>query len=484
MKQIVRVPHLWIILAIMAFGAVVYYSDQIPVVQNIISQAPFKLARYSTHRILSIIPVVYAAMVFRFWGGTITAIFISLVLLPRALFISQYIPEALAETIAFLFIGLLVTWLIHRQQRVVYRLEKARQEVSESLQIVKHHEQQLQLSEERYRSLFENASEAILICSPDGQIISVNRACEQLTGYTQDELSAVKIYELFSGMSLEIVQQVISDKLESTTLGEVDELSLAKKNGQEAFIQLKVNPLLTDNQVIALQAIARDITEERRLRKNMQYYITQITRVQEDERLRISRELHDDTAQVLTSLARGLDLLISKQKELRKPVIEQLEKLRKMADSALEGVRRFSQDLRPSILDDLGLIPALEWLVADLEKQLVIKTKVSITGNHHRLPMEKELTIFRISQEALNNVKRHSQASSVEMVVDFGYDAVTLVISDDGRGFTMPQRASDLIPSGRLGLVGMRERARLVGGTLIVQSEIGVGTIVTLRVSE
>jgi len=198
--------------------------------------------------------------------------------------------------------------------------------------------------------------------------------------------------------------------------------------------------------------------------------------------LRISRELHDDTAQVLASLSRDLASLILREKKLSKPIVERLEKVRGTTDSALEGVRRFSQDLRPSILDDLGLVPALEWLAANLEKQSQTTTRIAITGNQHRLPLEEELVIFRIAQETLSNVRRHSQASAVDMTIDFGDDALTLIISDDGQGFSMPQRASDLVLSSKLGIVGMRERARLVGGTLIVQSEAGAGTTVTLRV--
>ena len=153
-----------------------------------------------------------------------------------------------------------------------------------------------------------------------------------------------------------------------------------------------------------------------------------------------------------------------------------------MADSTLEGVRRFSQDLRPSILDDLGMVPALEWLITDLEKGHGMKTRFSVTGKGNRLAPETELTVFRIAQEVLSNVRRHSQAESVEMTVDFSEDALTVIISDNGTGFSLPPRTSDLALSGKLGIIGMRERARLIGGTLIVQPEPGAGTTVTLRI--
>jgi PAS domain S-box-containing protein len=650
MKQVLKVPHFWIILAIMTYGAVFYYADQIPLIRDIVDRAPFGLARYTTHRILSIIPVAYAALVFGFKGGASTAIFVSLALLPRALFISKEPGEVYAEIVAFLYIGLLVSWLIDRLQQVVHRLENTRQELTDSLQTIRQQQQQLislyaistviyrtldideiaknalkevlnvtgdevgwiyvednetedlilsahhglspefvnaakrikrgenldgqvaqsgqpkviqkvsrelslrlsgqedtgailiaplrsriaitgtlgiatrnqhedtssklellnaageaigiaigharlslkqkvvteqlQLSEERYRGLFETSSDAIFVCSSAGRIISANRACEQLTGYSNEELQNADIYNLFRAEGLEEVKQLISGKSKEDTRGEDVELGLIRKDGTEAFVELKVSPLLRADESVGMQAIVRDITEERRLRQNMQYYITQITRAQEDERLRISRELHDDTAQVLVGLSRGLDSLISGKSKLPKPAIERLDKLHEMTDSALKDVRRFSQDLRPSVLDDLGLVPALEWLATDIEKQGGVTTEFSITGNQHRLPPERELAIFRIAQEALSNVRKHSQASTVEMTIDFSDDAVTLIITDNGQGFYVPQRTSDLVLYEKLGIIGMRERARLVGGTLIVQSDIGAGTTVTLRVPE
>jgi len=477
-----KVPHLWIILAIMIFGAVVYYADQIPVLKDVVTQTPVHLARYSTHRILSIIPVAYAAFVFRFRGGAIVAIVVSLGLLPRALLLSSQKPEALAETAAFFVMGLFVSWLIDRQQQSMRRLEKTQQELIESLKTVQDQQHRLQLSEERYRGLFENAGEAIFVCSTDGRITSVNSACELLTGYDQTSLMSTTIYELFQGEGKETVRRIFSEGLGGRTVSRNDELRLVRKDGAEAFIRLAVSPLPSGNKTIALQAIVTDVTEERRLRSNMEYYITQITRAQEDERLRISRELHDDTAQLLAGLSRDIASLIANGNIPPEAVVERLETLRETANSVLEGVRRYSQDLRPSILDDLGLVPALEWLLDNLEKQYNIKTNISITGSRRRLAPEKELIIFRVAQEALSNVRRHSGASDVAMSVDIDEAALTLILNDDGQGFDIPQRVGDLIRSGKLGIVGMRERARLVGGTLIVQSEPGKGTTVTLRV--
>lgn len=650
MKRFYQIPHFWGILTIMYLGALLYYADQLPVYQNIVDILPIEFARYSTYRILSVIPVAYAAFVFGLRGGVITSVFISLALLPRAILFSAQVSEAVTETVAFFFIGLLVSWLIHRQKRAFHQLENAQQELHADIQIIKddkkrlsalnqisstvseslelstvlnnaidnvvdvmrvdvawiflldeknselslavhrgsseelsrgvdrvklgegfngrvaksgqplfiedasqdsrltrevvskfklrstlivpisskrkvngticiamynHRQfqpeevelltamgnqigvgvenahlyqqqqvttQQLRISEERYRGLFENSTDALFVCSTTARIISVNRACEQLTGYTLKELTKTAIYDLFAGESKDKIRQLFSEKLEQAQIGGVEEASLNRKNGTEAYVELRVSPILRKNQIIGLQVIAQDVTEEKQLRQNMEYYIKQVTRAQEDERLRISRELHDDTAQVLASLSRGLDSLSTGEKRLTKPVITQLERLHEMADSALDGVRRFSQDMRPSILDDLGLVPALEWLITDLEKGYGMATKVNITGRQRKLSPETKLTVFRIAQEVFRNIRRHSRASAVEMSLDFSADALTLIISDNGEGFDIPNRTSDLALSGKLGIIGMRERARLIGGTLIVQSEKDIGTTVTLRI--
>lgn len=484
MKKTLKNRHFWAIIAIMIGGAFVYYADQIPAVRDFVTQSSVWFARYTTHRILSIIPVAYAAFIFRFRGGAVTAVFISLALFPRALIHSSEQMAAVNEIVAFLFIGLLVSWLIERRQRAVDRRNITLGELAESLDTIKAQQLQLQLSEERYRGLFENSSEAILICANTGRIIAANQACQSLTGLSSDKLAEMSVGQMFSGADLEMVQQMISEEMDSATLKENDELRLERKDGREIFIQLKLSPMLKDNQVIGIQAIIHDITEERQLRQSMQSYVTRITEAQEAERKRISRELHDSTAQLLAGISRRLDSLLTRKGSLLPAISQELAKLHRLTDEALDGVRRFSQDLRPSILDDLGLGPSLEWLLADLEKSDKISTEFRVCGKPRRPSPETEVVIFRIVQETLSNVKKHARAGSVSLDVDFGDDALTILINDDGGGFDMPERPSNLVMSGKLGIVGMRERARLIGATLIVQSEVGAGTSVTLRIPE
>ncbi|MFC2062997.1 sensor histidine kinase [Chloroflexota bacterium] len=218
------------------------------------------------------------------------------------------------------------------------------------------------------------------------------------------------------------------------------------------------------------------------MQENLRFYLQQVTRAQEEERKRIARELHDDTAQELIALSRKLDSLASNAKHLSEHDILYLQELREQTDKTLDGVRRFSQDLRPSILDDLGLVPALEWLTSDLTSNFGIDIGIGVLGPVRRFSTETELILFRITQEALRNVWKHSEASKAWVTLEFRVGKATLIIKDNGKGFEQPERVGDLANSGKLGLAGMHERTQLVGGNLIIDSETSKGTTITVEI--
>jgi signal transduction histidine kinase len=216
--------------------------------------------------------------------------------------------------------------------------------------------------------------------------------------------------------------------------------------------------------------------ENARLYDNMRFYARQITLAQEDERKRIARELHDDTIQALIALSRRLDALSTLSEQLPEPALRYLKQLRELITSALRNVRHFIQDMRPPALDHLGLIPTLEGLTTDLAEKEGLEVELTVEGEKRRLTSEEELVLFRIAQEALNNVRRHSHASQVAIQMEFYPDGVRMTINDNGQGFEVPEKTGDLVATGKLGLIGMYERARLLHGTLVVQSESGKGT--------
>jgi two-component system sensor histidine kinase DegS len=342
--------------------------------------------------------------------------------------------------------------------------------------------EQLQVSEKNYRELFETASEAIMVHDLEGNIQMANKASEQLTGYTVEELRKTNVKSLLTEESRRVVRQVKEQLLHHQPVDFPYEQRLRRKDGSEAICMLTTSLITTDGKPKAFQNIARDVTEEKRMQENLRFYLQQVTRAQEEERSRIARELHDDTAQDLVVLSRGLDSLISTADHLSPEDIAHLDELKQQVGKILDGVRRFSQDLRPSILDDLGLLPALEWLTADLTEHFNIDIAMGVVGPVRRFPPETELVVFRIAQEALRNVWKHSGASRAWITLEFDEDKTTLIVEDNGKGFKLPERIGDLASSGKLGLAGMQERAHLIGGKLDLQSEPGKGTTVILEV--
>ncbi len=213
---------------------------------------------------------------------------------------------------------------------------------------------------------------------------------------------------------------------------------------------------------------------------NMRFYARRITRAQENERRRIARELHDDTIQSLVGLSRRLEALAASYGQLPETTPQHIREIHELVDDMIQRVRRFSQDLRPSTLDDLGLLPTLEELTADLNRA-GLRAELQVMGGKRRLASEVELTFFRIAQEASNNIMKHAQATQVVTTVELADSAIRMTVQDDGKGFKPPTPVNHLAAMGKLGVIGMYERARLLGGTLVVQSEPGQGTKVIVN---
>jgi PAS domain S-box-containing protein len=344
--------------------------------------------------------------------------------------------------------------------------------------------EELRESEQRYRQLFENAYDAIWLHDLNDNIIAANEACADLTGYGLDELRTIKAYNIFAEDSRAIVKNGEVPLTRGEAVSHLAEAKIVRKDGSEAFVQLSTSPVSAGEKIVGFQHIARDITEQKRMQENQRFYLQQATRAQEEERKRISRELHDETIQSLVALSRKLDALASTREGLPEKVRSSIEELWQQTNGIMKEVRRLSQDLRPAALDRLGLLPALEWLAADTSQYSGIETKVKVTGTERRFPEEVELVLFRITQEALRNVWRHSGATRADITVAFDQEMTRIMVSDNGRGFTIPGAIGDLARYGKLGLAGMQERARLVGGSLKVRSEPGKGTTVTIEMPQ
>ena len=233
-----------------------------------------------------------------------------------------------------------------------------------------------------------------------------------------------------------------------------------------------------------LQATLRHLASRvRATQAGMRSYIAAITQTQEDERARLARELHDQTVQSLIALGH-------REQRLKRLVVDNpeavaiLDDLRTMTTQAVDDLRRVIRAMRPIYLEELGLVPALEMLARDLDlDERAISVHFERQGEPQRLPPENEMALYRIAQEALSNIWHHSEASQAWLMVQFAESSVTLSVRDNGKGFSAPRRVTDLSEEGHFGVMGMVERAALIGAHLSIESEPEKGTTITVRMN-
>ena len=203
-------------------------------------------------------------------------------------------------------------------------------------------------------------------------------------------------------------------------------------------------------------------------------YIGAITAAQEDERRRLARELHDDTIQALIALKQRVQLAqIAQRTESKR---DSLTEIVSLTEQTIENLRRLTRALRPIYLEDLGLVTALEMLARETGQASGISVEFERQGAEKRLDPAAELALYRIAQEALSNVTRHSQATQATLTIRFAAQAVAMQVTDNGKGFDVPKNPSEFAPSGHYGLLGLYERADLIGAALEIQSTNGKGT--------
>ncbi len=259
------------------------------------------------------------------------------------------------------------------------------------------------------------------------------------------------------------------------------EQRLIRRDKTEAILNLTTSLVTENRQLVGFQHIARDITEERKLQEDLELYATQISQAHEEERKRIARELHDDTIQTMIAISHRLDDIASRDSAPLKELLKSLGQLREDIDKALIRTRRFAQDLRPPTLEYLGLVAALRELATQVQEQSGIEVKLKMKGPELRFNSEEELLIYRIAQEALRNIWKHSAATRAELSIEFNTEKTVIAITDNGKGCDVGE-SSEFLKAGKLGLMGMRERALLLGGNLEVLSQADKGTKVILEV--
>ena len=466
-----RRPWFWLILLLFAVITFFHYGDQI---QGTSAFAQWLRSgttiEYTLNRALYLLPIVLSGFLFG-WQGSLFMSFLALIaMLPRVIFLSEQPVDAALETSTVFVIGSLLSMAF-----ITLRKERDYRKELESAQ------EELKSSEQRYRQLFEDAGDSIVVHALDGTIIAINHATEELLGYTKEEIMNNKAGDFLIGEDSKAIAMRTKNALLKGESVEPYEQHVTRKDGTEVDMQISTSLVYEKGKPVAFQHIGRNITEKKRLDENLRFYVRQATRAQEEERKRISMELHDDTIQALIVLSRQLDSLTMVREGISDEVRNRLEALWQQTDNILQGLRRLSQDLRPAMIDRLGLIPSIEWLAENLKKYANIETSVEFIGKEHRLPEEVAVALFRVTQEALSNVRKHSRATEAEVIVEFEENLARVTVKDNGKGFDMPGKTGDLAKYGKLGLAGMQERAELVGGKLTVTSQPGKGTTLTVE---
>jgi signal transduction histidine kinase len=256
------------------------------------------------------------------------------------------------------------------------------------------------------------------------------------------------------------------------------DMPIATETAELGTLRVERDSPMTEDELELLAVLAAQMAvaiENDRLRQSeherLKTYARLVTEAQEEERKRIARDLHDDVAQPMIVLLRKLEEIVE---DVPDSMVPRLCAAMTHVQSLLGDVRRFDRDLRPRLLDDLGLVAAIKWLTAVLADRSGIKGEITVRGAVENLPPHTSLTLFRVAQEALKNVEKHSRSQRVNIEIRRDDDRVWMAVADTGQGFVVSEATSEQTDG--WGLLGMEERMKLAGGRLTIRSEPGQGT--------
>jgi PAS domain S-box-containing protein len=334
----------------------------------------------------------------------------------------------------------------------------------------------LQESEKRYRDLVEFSPVAMTV-HVEGRIVYINPAGTKLWG-------ADKADEVLGRSPLDFVHpdyhERVTGRIQQIQAMEQSPLSIEVKNirldGQMLYTVGTDIPITYEDKP-AILSVVLDITERVRAEERLRELTRRLVAAQEEERKRIAQELHDELGQALTAISLDLGSIEKALPPEAPPEIrERLIDARSLADEVDERISELALDLRPSLLDDLGLLPTLQWYLNRYSQRTGIEVSMDFRGLENRLPNEVETTLYRVIQEALTNIARHAQAGTVRLSLERSAAAVIASIQDDGQGFDIEEAQSSVASPGGVGLLGIKDRVSTLGGRVEFHSKPGQGT--------
>jgi PAS domain S-box-containing protein len=344
-------------------------------------------------------------------------------------------------------------------------------------------EEALRRTQQEFRDIFELASVGIFRSSREGRVLLANPALARLLGYeTPEELAALDLAQDVYVNPAE--RDALIAQFERAAGPWTIEIQWKRRDGAPFWVLLSGHTIKGDgDRALYFEAFVQDITERRRSqqelkqsRGRLQALAARLEEVREQERKVMAREIHDELGQGLTALRMDLAWLAGRLPAKARDLTARARRMVKVIDQTIDTVRRLATQLRPPVLDDLGLTAAIEWQTEDTARRLGLRCTLDLPADLH-LPEGLGTTVFRILQEALTNVARHASASRLRVALHVQRDQLSLEIVDDGRGIA----AAHLDNRRTLGLLGMRERAMAWGGVLDIHSPPEGGTVVTLR---
>jgi PAS domain S-box-containing protein len=352
-----------------------------------------------------------------------------------------------------------------------HRLELHRQARDRALLEIAEHERTqraLRDSEARYRSVFDSAIDGLVVLDDKGQIVEANPAASAMHGYSAQQFMGMQYQDLIAP-DYRFLYKELRRQLEEVGSACFDSVHLAKDH--RVNVEVRGTSFRHGNQPRTL-GILRDVTERKHAAERQRILSRKALMAQEEERRRLSRELHDELGQILTALHLEIDMLRN-----RAPSGLDFDKPNAMVERAANELRHICKGLRPPLLDDLGLEPAARQLVDEFAERTSLSIELMIELNEGEGPLAKETAIstYRILQESLNNIARHANAHRVNVAIIDQGDSLVLSIEDDGQGFDTSQSEA----SKGFGILGMRERALLVNGTFDLRSTSLEGTRIT-----